>query len=174
MEFDLKKMKFSVIYSFDCPHDVSVRDFTPTPRKIWQQTEGDESYELSHLEGRWEKGKHRKMCAMLNFKQFEHFLLDTDLVADSTETMGSIGAPGCGFGVAPAISFINSDCDNCYANAYVTPIPGEEPPEGYNAEMADEAWDQVKELILKRYGRESFWARNGYMEPIGKTGVADG
>jgi len=36
--------------------------------------------------------------------------------------MGSIGAPGFGFGWAPAISF-NSDHEDCISNAYVTPIP---------------------------------------------------
>ena len=43
--------------------------------------------------------------------------------------MGSLGAPGCGFGLAPAFSF-NGDIEDAILNAYVTPLAS-------GAEMAE-------------------------------------
>lgn len=58
-------MLFSVIYSVDCPEDEDVLDFAPSQvDELWQETEGDEGYEYSYLEGRWEEGSHRKCCAV--------------------------------------------------------------------------------------------------------------
>ena len=74
-------------------------------------TEGDGQYEYGYLEGDWEKGKHRKWCAMLTKAQFTEFVRATGLVAESTETLGSIGAPGFGFGWSPAISFRDEACE---------------------------------------------------------------
>ena len=99
-------MLFSVIYSADCPRSESIARFRPPQaRKLWDMTESNESYDYGYLEGDWEKGKHRKWCGLLTKEQFNRFVEATGLVADSTETMGSIGAPGFGFGWSPAISF---------------------------------------------------------------------
>jgi len=116
-------MDFSVIYTADCPRDTSIRQFNPpkSQKHLWQLTEGDRHYEYGYLEGRWTKGKHRKWCAILNREQFKKFLDHTGLFAEDVATMGSIGAPGCGLGWAPAFSFSNDDPD-CIANAYVTPL----------------------------------------------------
>src|SRR5688572_8777557 len=115
-------MQFSVIYSVDVPRSERLSAFVPPRvRSLWDRTEGDESYEYGYLEGRWTRGKHRKWCALLTREQFEEFLCQCQLYAEQTETLGSLGAPGFGFGWAPAISF-TSDQD-AIQSAYVTPIP---------------------------------------------------
>ena len=101
----------------------------PQVEELWDETEDDDNYEYGYLEGRWEGGHHRKWCAILDREQFEEFVDRCGLIAESTETMGSLGAPGFGFGWAPAISF-NSDDPDAIQCAYVTPIPevSKEPP----------------------------------------------
>ena len=50
-------------------------------------------------EGRWQnRSKHRKWVALLTRQQFDAFVSKLGLYAESTETMGSLGAPGFGFG----------------------------------------------------------------------------
>lgn len=118
-----KFMQLSVIYSIDTPRDVSIAQFNPpkSQKRVWQLTENDSGYEFGYLEGRWTKGKHRKWCALLTREQFDDFIDHTNLFAEDVATMGSLGAPGCGFGWAPAFSFRIDDPD-CIANAYVTPL----------------------------------------------------
>ena len=42
-------MQFSVIYSVDVPHDVSIKNYSPPQvGRLWNLTEGDEQYEY-HL-----------------------------------------------------------------------------------------------------------------------------
>lgn len=113
---------FSVIYSVDVPAGVSVREFAPPQvGRLWSMTETGES-EYSYLKGPWEKGKDRKWTAFLTRRQFDAFVEKVGLYAESTETMGSLGAPGFGFGWSPAISF-SADHQDAIVNAYVTPIP---------------------------------------------------
>lgn len=140
-------MRYSVIYSVDVPADCDPLDYAPPHvNKLWDQTEGDSQYELSYLEGRWKTGRHRKWCAaMLSQKQFDEFVEHCGLVADPTETLGSIGAPGFGFGWSPAISFSN-DSPDALQNAYVTPIP-ESKKRG-----TEHDWRQVKDQVLAAYG----------------------
>lgn len=116
-------MEFSIIYSVDCPKDISIVQFNPPKeqKRLWQLTEDDSQYDYGYLEGRWSKGKHRKWCAILNREQFEEFLRHTGLFAEDVATMGSIGSPGCGWGWAPAFSFRSED-DDAIQNAYVTPL----------------------------------------------------
>ena len=117
-------MQFSIIYSVDCPRSVSIRRFAPPhARRLWDMTEGDEQFEYAYLEGDWTKGKHRKWCGLLSQEEFDDFINGTGLVAEHVETMGSIGAPGFGFGWSPAISFRGDDPE-CIAGAYVTPCGG--------------------------------------------------
>ena len=60
-------MQFSVIYSVDIPQGISIKNFAPPQvGRLWTLTEGDQQYEYSYLEGRWEKGRHRKWTALLN------------------------------------------------------------------------------------------------------------
>jgi hypothetical protein len=139
-------MLFSVIYSVDVPSNVSLKPYTPPRRSLWTRTEGEEQYEYGYLEGRWEKGKHRKWTALLTRDQFDAFVEKLGLVAEDVQTMGSLGAPGFGFGWAPAISF-NGDDQDAILNAYVTPIP-EARKESYD----ERDWRRVREAVLNVYG----------------------
>lgn len=116
-------MLFSVIYEFDCPMDVSVRRYTPSQRRLFQMTECSDGKPSDWcgdiFQGRC---RHRKLCAVLTREQFERFLNDTGLIAENVGTGGSIGAPGLGYGLSPAISFRNDDPD-AIMSAYVTPLP---------------------------------------------------
>jgi len=139
-------MLFSVIYSVDCPSDEDVNGFAPPEMDLWEQTEGDEQYELDYLEGCWENGHHRKWVALLNREQFDGFVEHCGLTAEGVETMGSLGAPGFGIGWAPAISFDGHD-SNALQNAYVTPIPEVE------RDQCDERdWHRVRGAVLAVYG----------------------
>jgi hypothetical protein len=92
---------------------------------------------------------------ILNKKQFERFLEDTGLHADSTETMGSLGVPWAdppGLGLAPAIAF-NSEDQDAIQGAYVTPLPEVEIQSGFNmANRGDRYWRLIKQAILNMYG----------------------
>ena len=140
-------MLFSVIFSVDVPQGISIKPYTPPQvGRLWTRTEGDEQYEYSYLEGRWEKGKHRKWAALLTRKQFDAFVEKLGLVAEDVQTMGSLGAPGFGFGWAPAISF-NGDDEDAILNAYVTPLPEVE-----KQAFDDRDWQRVREAIINVYG----------------------
>ena len=139
-------MLFSVIYSVDVPEGISLRRFTPpNVRELWERTEGDEQYEYGHLEGRWTKGRHRKWAALLDRTQFDEFVKKVRLYAESTETMGAIGAPEMGFGWSPAISF-TSNTEEAILTAYVTPIPETSKQGGDNRD-----WNRVKNAVLSVY-----------------------
>jgi hypothetical protein len=140
-------MQFSVIYSVDTPADVDTLDYAPPQvTDLWDETEDDSQFEYSYLEGRWEEGHHRKWCALLTRDQFNQFIRRTGLVAEDVQTMGSIGALGCGFGWAPAISFTGNDQD-AIQNAYVTPIPEVE-----KGHFDDRDWERVRCAVLSVYG----------------------
>lgn len=142
-------MLFSVIYSADCPHTESIARFRPPhARRLWDLTEGDSQYEYGYGEGDWEKGKHRKWCAVLDKDQFNEFVESVGLVAENVQTMGSIGAPGCGFGCAPAISFTDGGDVRAYLSAYVTPIP-----EVKKQDWTKRDWKRVRRAVLNVYGR---------------------
>jgi hypothetical protein len=140
-------MLFSVIYSADVPADIDVLDYAPPQASdLWDETEGDEQYEYSYLEGRWEEGHHRKWCAVLDRDQFNEFVERCGLVAEDVNTLGSIGAPGCGFGWAPAISF-HSDDPDAILSAYVTPLP-----EVRKESLDERDWERVRGAVLSVYG----------------------
>lgn len=118
-------MLFSVIYEFDCAMDIPVKRHMPANRRLFQiteQSDGEPSDWCGELfDG---KCKHRKLCALLTRKQFDKFVESTYLRPESCETGGSLGAPGLGFGLSPAIAFNGRDDEyggiQC---AYVTPLP---------------------------------------------------
>jgi hypothetical protein len=152
---------YSVIYSAEW-HEKDgfrVKDFAPPKvRTRWQLTEQD--YDMFECFNR-----QRKWCAVLTPDQFREFVDHCDLQADSTPTMGSIGAPGFGVSWAPAISF-NSYDPLAYRNAYVTPVP-KGTPEEYNQylqnegmipltdeerdRILDKMWEEVVEQTLERF-----------------------
>jgi hypothetical protein len=141
-------MQFSVIYSVDCPRSESIVRFRPPhARRLWDRTEGDEQYEFGYLEGNWERGKHRKWAAMLTKDQFREFVEATGLVAEDVQTMGSLGAPGFGFGWAPAISFTDNGEDRAILSAYVTPLP-----EVRKQEFDERDWERLRRAVLNVYG----------------------
>lgn len=112
-------MHYSIIYSVDVPRGVNMRPYVPPDcRKLWEETEGDRNRD--YLGDEWERGHHRKWVAILDQQQFEEFVVHCELIGESTETMGSIGAPGYGLGWAPAISF-RGDAPDAIQSAYVTP-----------------------------------------------------
>lgn len=139
-------MQFSIIYSVDVPADADVLDFAPpNVAELWDETEDDGQYDCDDLEGDWEHGHHRKWCGLLDREQFEDFLDRCRLFAETVETMGSLGAPGFGFGWAPAISFRGDD-HNAIQSAYVTPLPET------SKEKCDEAdWKRVRKAVLAVY-----------------------
>ena len=139
-------MQFSVIFSVDVPQGISIKEYAPPQvGRLWTLTEDDGQYEYSYLEGRWEKGKHRKWTALLTRKQFDSFVDKLGLYAERTETMGSLGAPGLGFGWSPAISF-TGDHEDAIVNAYVTPIP-----ETKKAGGDERDWKRVRRAVLSVY-----------------------
>ena len=140
-------MKFSIIYSADVPEDVDVTDHAPpNVEELWDKSEDDEKIEYGYLEGDWENGHHRKWCAILDREQFDDFVEHCGLFAEDVETMGSLGAPGCGFGLAPAISFTSDDQD-AITSAYVTPIP-----ETDKDELTEQDWRRTRRAVLAVYG----------------------
>lgn len=116
-------MLFSIIYSCKMRRSTLLNRYKPAFKNTkWDCTEFD--YECDEPEdGEWMK--QRKYCAILNRWEFHQFLCQLGLQA-SCSTMGSIGAPGFGFGMAPATSFEPEYPDwDPYLNAYVTPVTKE-------------------------------------------------
>jgi hypothetical protein len=146
-------MKFSVIYSADVPgRRGGIRRYAPPEvNKLWTETEGDGQYEYGYLEGRWKRGRHRKWCAVLTREQFDAFIAHCELVADTVETMGSLGAPGFGYGWAPAISF-TGEHEDAIVNAYVTPVPEVERRSGNGERDEERDWTRVRKAVLSVYG----------------------
>ena len=125
---------------------------------VWTQTEGDDQYEFDFLaegdiDSPWLGGHHQKWVALLTKEQFVQFAYECYLTADNVQTMGSIGAPGFGFGLAPAISFDGSSAPDGWSNAYVTPIPIAKIPE--DLETLDESvlsernWERVRKVVIE-------------------------
>lgn len=140
-------MRFSIIYSVDTPQDVDIEQFAPPhAQEVWQQTENDEQYDYDYLEGCWVNGSHRKWAAILDRQQFDEFVEQCGLTADETETMGSLGAPGFGFGWAPAVNFTCDDCD-AIKSAYVTPVPDID-----RTELTERDWERLRRATLSVYG----------------------
>jgi len=143
-------MLFSVIYDFDCSKNCSVECYSPPNRKLWQMTEGDDQLNYEDV---FPKGKHRKFCAVLTRKQFDRFIEALCLTAEDVETMGSLGAPGCGLGIVPAISFRGPDDDPaCVSGAYVTPIFEPLTERKNHRELTEDDWNRIKRAVLTLYG----------------------
>lgn len=140
-------MRFSVIYSVDVPGDDPIPVHAPPSLDLWEETQGDESYEYGYLEGRWTKGHHRQWASLLNRTPFDDFVRHCRLWAEDVQTLGSIGALGFGVGWAPAISFTSDDQD-AIKSAYVTPIPTLR-----RREFDEDDWERVRAAVLSVYGR---------------------
>ena len=140
-------MQFSVVYSVDVPSEIDLDGFAPpNVAELWDETQGDDQYEYSYLEGRWEEGHHRQWCALLTREQFSEFVEHCGLKAENVRTLGSIGALGCGLGSAPAVSFTGDD-EDAIQSVYVTPLPKT------TKEHGDERdWERVRTAVLAVYG----------------------
>jgi len=139
-------VQFSVIYSVDTTEGVSIRHYAPPKaRRLWTRTEKGVS-EYTYLEGSWAKGRHGKWTSLLDRNQFDEFVNALGLYAEDVQTLGSLGAPGFGFGWSPAISFTTENPD-AILNAYVTPIP-----ETRKQQFDDRDWQRVREAVLSVYG----------------------
>jgi len=136
-------MNFSIIYSFDIPCDRSVKDYKPRFPKLWTMTERHDN-ELNEWNGEW-KSKHRKFVGVLTKEQLATCLDSYGmnyLEIEDVDTMGSLGSPGCGPGLSPAVSFFGTQevvCSflkkydgyteeqtspgYCILSAYVVPLP---------------------------------------------------
>lgn len=155
-----------MIYSVDVPKGVHLAQYKPPKFRNWDCTESGPS-EYDYLEGDWKRGYHRKYCAILTFEEFCAFLEHTDLYAEKCSTMGSLGAPGFGFGWAPAVSF-NSDSQDAILNAYVTPIPPEDPAPllpGMPEDVDQLDWDTVEKTMWNWFEQGAYSARQ-YAEQI--------
>lgn len=126
--------RWSVIYSTDWGDDCDVyvealqppgldRTITGPDGQypLWEETEAYESGGEADPEPEAWPRHHRKWCAVLDHDDFVAFVSHCDLTCDDVATMGSIGAPGCGFGAVPAWSFSGYG-DTFEQNAYVTPL----------------------------------------------------
>lgn len=162
---DLSKYQFSIIYSVDVPKGVKLEDYRPPnfQKLKWDVTEGGKT-EYDYLEGEWKGGKHRKYCNVLNFADFCEFLNHVDMVVEKCQTMGSLGAPGFGFGWAPAVPF-HSNSSYAIQSAYVTPIPpqmvDEDPllpgmPEGVDMP----AWEGVEAAMWEWFDGGGYSAKD--------------
>jgi len=153
---NLTQFKFSVIYSVDTSQGVSLERLTPPDyaKLGWQCTERNATIDgYRYLGGVWAKGRHRKHCNILTFEQFCEFIDKVGLYVEKCQTGGSLGAPGYGFGWAPAVPF-NGDETDVIQSAYVTPIPPEEAPEptpaltGFPEDITDGSpwdWEEVEQ-----------------------------
>jgi len=141
-------MQFSVIYCVDVPADDNILDFAPPNITDWHETEDDDQFGFGHPEGCWEGGHHRKWCSILTREKFKQFVEHCGLVAEDTETMGSLGVPGGDLGWAPAISFTSVDSD-ALKSAYVTPFPKT------NKQPLDRNdWIRLRGAVLAVYGKQ--------------------
>ncbi len=153
-------MIFSVIYSIDCAKGVHIKQFYPKNMRPWQITEDGGYGSGGDYDDIFTKGsKHRKMCALLTKAQFLKFQNDCNIYADNVETMGSIGAPGMGYGMVPAISFSADSFESSYGNdhedfgyfqsAYVTPVPCYQNGEPIRENgFTDRDWYRVRSIVL--------------------------
>lgn len=153
-------MLFGVIYSIECDQTgLSLEQLRPPISQretLWQRTEEGESELNSTLEtSGW---VHEKWCACLDLPQMDEFVDHTGVRAETTDTLGSIGAPTpdglFSYGASPAISFQDYG-DHWDLNAYVTPYPTEEDLsviEGLDLENLDAAaFELVKEWMVERW-----------------------
>jgi hypothetical protein len=133
----------------------------PKEDGVWTQTEYYNSLHMGDDDDNDDDGEpdHVKVCALLTKDQFVSFVNTYCLSMEDVQTMGSIGAPGFGFGWAPAMSF-NCDFPDYYdggggwGNAYVTPIPivdKVEDLETFDVQIRDHWWDRIYKVMLAKF-----------------------
>jgi hypothetical protein len=157
-------MKYYVIYSFDCATEntKNAEDLSEKWKKIFEQTEDDDSYDLAYLGDIWAEegnGFHRKYCGELTKEQLKEFIWDMGLYYDC-ETMGSLTLE---YGHLPAFSM---RADNMFSDfidcCYVSPLIENplsqvfEGPEEFDelpSDLRDILVDQVSERMCRNFER---------------------
>ena len=139
-------MQFSVIYSVDNYRWKNLRGFIPFG-KAWTRTESKPDEEGVQAHGKWR--------AVLTKEQFCRFVEKFYLTASTIGTLGSLGAPGCGLGIVPAISFdydSSNDGGRVWANAYVTPLLCRKDGTPIRKNGCNERdWKRVKRIICCKF-----------------------
>jgi len=170
---DPENLIYSVIYDYDVSPETSVRKYEPPARyakrnglRVWDLTESwtqgpDEPYG-----GGLPGFKHRKLVALLTYDQLVALAESVPLYASDVRTLGSLGAPGLGLGLAPAISFeLEPDqytrwgqwTGDAYGSAYVTPIPARFGADGdleptVPVPMTESTWETIRSGVIDRFG----------------------
>ena len=147
-EIDLE-VEFSIIYEFDISCQDKVGRYKPKPDSKFKLTEcsdGEPSDWCAELFGG--KCKHRKYIGILTEEQMEVFIDYCCIYASDVETMGSLGSPGCGPGLAPAVSFSSQDDPDVIDSAYITPLCD---PEGVDESNAEEFRQAIRQAIIKKW-----------------------
>lgn len=132
-------MQFSVIYDFQIPKCCAIADYAPPhARKLWDLTEKDCDCETGF--------KQRKYGAVLNKKDFLEFLRARYFSSCINETMGMVGAPGFGFGWAPAFGLDLEDSAG-WGSCYVCPIPEVKMKNAPNEKRQDRYWKMLRKAL---------------------------
>lgn len=152
---------YSVIYDAEWhSRDYRVADVAPPNRRRWDLTEIN-SVDFADIFDR-----QRKWATILTPRRFSEFVDHVGLIAEDVETMGMLGAPGFGWGWAPAVSFQGDD-QFAWQNAYVCPIPAGDPTD-YMPSLSDDGmfppteaeieaahamlWERVRCQVLGEWG----------------------
>lgn len=142
-------MRFSAVCSVDVPRSESLRRYLPGRLRSWQQTEGDESYELHHLGADWRNGKHRKFVAILDKIEFADFVRLNALFATEVQTSGVVGSSGFGWRWVPTVTFHRGSDDRpVYASAVVTPSPTKTRRFGWT----HRDWTRIHRVLVRMFG----------------------
>lgn len=173
---DLSQFHFSIIYSVDVPKGVTLTQYVPPHyrKREWTCTESGKS-EYEYLEGDWEHGRHRKYCAILTFAEFCEFIDHVGLYVEKSQTLGSLGAPGLGYGLSPAVPFQSED-RNAIQSAYVTPIPPQAmgnyghgptgtPLPGFPDDVDMPNWESVEKEMWEWF-TDGAWSARNFAEEI--------
>jgi len=149
-------MEFGVVYTVDVKPGERLKPYLPRP-SVFCKMRVTESKEHGGDVG---YGKHRKYGAVFTKEEFERFVDDVGLVADSVETMGTLGAPGSGlwYGCSPAVSFDGTE-PGAYQNAYVTPYPGFRPKRDLTPEKEERWFQMIKKAMVQRYGHHGTFTK---------------
>ena len=154
------RVAYSIILTMDGPYGdggwafgeatdlrTLIADLRKNGGRKWRVTEAGESeYDIGDDKGRpW---RHRKYVAILTAAELKGLSDDMGLYASETETMGSLGAPGFGWGWSPAISF---EVDSPYVSlsAYVTPVVLE--GKGKRERFVEVDWDKLAKATRAKF-----------------------
>ncbi len=129
----MKNLKYSIILTIEGSEKPDVPEAGD-----WDITEDEENYEDTEL-------YHIKCLSILNQEQFDELIEETGLEYDC-ESMGSVGAPGFGICLVPAVSFISyNQMPNVFEyydyHANVTP---------FNPDKTLD-WEDILEFIKQNY-----------------------